>query len=345
MVDILDKYRLVGALLFAALCLTFVSACSEDEGTLVASYAENGRQYSPSSLTFDVSMYKKLDAVQLDVVRLDYDYSPLDTIEAAVKVNGWSDKNVFVTDTVKFPSPYVKVVLTVNADCRLVFEYYMDISDSLKKTLGLVEAVAAERIEHLVFEKKKKLSAAIESAIKEIRTIRDEESPNDFVYLYCRFENSDSLFYSDFLELKRLLAEGPAIPHSFEVRTADEILSHYDGFVWNGVRITENGKWLAASLAFMDRVYDFRECSLANQGDTLVLGDSLSEYDGRTFVCDRMFRRGSDSYTYVYEGWRLGSDMESTLGGCNYDMVNTAFYEGSLYYCKEDSSGWVKEEL
>lgn len=290
--------------ILAFLAALLLGACSEGTEEVVAGYNKDGIKYSPNSLNFTVSMYENLDAVQIKVIQLDYGYDPVDTVSAGRDEN--DDESRFVTDTLEFPSPYVKVLLSIDGDVKMDFEYYMDIARSSRKRLNLVEAIAVDRIEHLMFDKKKSLYVAVDSAVDEVQNAFDSKASNDPVFLYCRFEPSDSVFYGDFIELKKSFALEPEIPHEFLVRTADDLLKHFNGLEWTGTRRAGSDEWREDAFRLVKEAYSL---GAAGKGNITTIKDSHSEFRGDTLVCDQF--AGRDGMIWV---WHRVSDDEEKSG-------------------------------
>lgn len=338
--------RILGIL--AILSVLFLWSCSEEGETVILERAtEDGVIFSPSAVFFELSFKQDFTPTEVNVVRLDYDLSPLDTIPTSF------DKGKIYgrTDTVEFICPYVKFLVKISGVNKLnemTLEYYFNIAehkDSLMSStygdkffMNLPRALAAGRIHRLVTEKEMPLTEAILSSYNQIDTAFSE-CWNSFSMEMFRSDSFDSVFIQNFQDLKDLFVEHDFLPDSLKVLIADYVLesSAPKEFVHNGV-LSGYVFPVEPPQRFMEKILGLDSCS----GKNLLILDTVknetSKFAGEPLACGVPIKMAGIVYS---DSWRFLTDVEKELGLCTSDEKKYGVSGEKLYFCGNGSSSWV----
>lgn len=310
-----------------ALSVALFSACSDDE-RVVASFAGNGNSFSPSALTMTANIGENVDIVSAKVVRLNYDFNPVDTIPTAY------DNGVFKTESEKFSSPYVKVLLEgrgASQKNKMEFAFFRDISVNTNFEFGFEEAAVEKHVETLLKEGKN-VDGARTIAVESLQKSVGADWDSSWYYLLCQYQVSDSAFYENFKELRSLMSEGASDLDSMKVRAADELFKDYDEKLQKGY-VEEHD--------FIEYVYGWMKCAHGNgiyaKGDSTEIKNPLSKFNGDILICD--YKEWDRSTSVISSGfvWRHITETEKMLGKlCYYDSYNNGdslIYGDDLYHC------------
>ncbi len=355
-------WGLAVALMFGA---TFV-ACSDDESVerVVGSFTEDGKQFSPKAFYGVVEYAGSMVPGDARLVMLDYDLNALDSVEIA----GFSksqnyykyDTYEFSTGELEFPSPHVKLVIEFPIEGsrkKMEISQYVNMGDVeywKKSTQNLVGALIFERVTKLVQDSgldynNAKILAQMEFAkTLGIENWNYEETPLQthknllWPYFYCRHFVSDSVFYSDFLELRRILGRGDSLDSSVYIRMADDMLRRLEtvphektNFVRMNARDTGFFK-VVNYKQIWKKAYGFDFEAKVNRGTVYTVDVEDSELCGRRFVAEDVYRSWSSPATV----WRPVSALEDTLGLCLNDLDTLVKRDGLYYKCPRESSVW-----
>ena len=345
-----------------SLALLWLAACSDDEssGEILYRFDDDGGVFSPAAFNGSVEYLSSMKPLKLRVVRLKYDLSPIDSFEVEVKsYNGYK----FEVVSRDYESPYLKIVTEFSAqdDKKMEMAQYIDLTDKKKDwKLNLYAALAADRIKALMEKKNLDFEKAQKTAFEELGKIFNEglddlqervfsgidfyDHLRDFKpYIYCRHEISDSVFYSDFKKFRETFAEKGSLDSSWRINAADTWLSTFETF-------SDTAQYLFRSLSrdsvnflyWLDERFFSHAYGIVLDEDsstTVVNKNKASAFYGRTFVYTDYVKFGS-----WQKKWRLLSDLEDSLGICEYEMsykpTKSIQRNDTLYVCRPDSHIW-----
>lgn len=356
----MSSLRKIVALFLVMLCL---AACSDDDsssGEIVRRIDDEGGVFSPAAFDGSVEYLSSMKPLNLRVVRLKYDLSPIDSFEVEVK---WHNGYEFEVVSRDYESPYVKIVTVFSAqdDQKMEMTQYINLLDKKKNwKLNLYAALAADRIKALMEKKNLDFEKAQKTAFEELGKIFDESLEdlqerdfsgfdyNDHLldfkpYIYCRHEVSDSVFYADFKKFRETFAEKGALDSSWIINAADTWLSTFEIFSDEAQYLFRSvSRDSADFLYWLDERFFSRAYGILLDEDsstTVVNKNKASAFYGRTFVYTDCVKSG-----IWQKKWRLLTDLEDFLGICEYEMnyKPTKYIQGSdtLYACRPDSHIW-----
>lgn len=356
----MSSLRKIVALFLVMLCL---AACSDDDsssGEIVRRIDDEGGVFSPAAFDGSVEYLSSMKPLNLRVVRLKYDLSPIDSFEVEVK---WHNGYEFEVVSRDYESPYVKIVTVFSAqdDQKMEMTQYINLLDKKKNwKLNLYAALAADRIKALMEKKNLDFEKAQKTAFEELGKIFDESLEdllerdfsgfdyNDHLldfkpYIYCRHEVSDSVFYADFKKFRETFAEKGALDSSWIINAADTWLSTFEIFSDEAQYLFRSvSRDSADFLYWLDERFFSRAYGILLDEDsstTVVNKNKASAFYGRTFVYTDCVKSG-----IWQKKWRLLTDLEDSLGICEYEMnyKPTKYIQGSdtLYACRPDSHIW-----
>lgn len=332
---ILRKVFFLLALFFTA----FLGACSDGDDVEPIWAAKNA--FAKGTLIIDALFDKEVNILDVDVVLFDSNGVAIDTVTAdPVDQNSSGVYSYFATDEMSFYSPFVKVEIRAEGlhdKTELRFDNYAEMTSLLKVSLSLRQSVLSGRIEYLM-ESGYSLSDAITKARNEFQGFMLDVVTDEELKMLCRYFVSDSVFYSDFSELRDLYTAGTATDYSFiSIRAADEILTEIADSKWKNDSLPFKN-WYSASNRLVTKAYRLFSCSHDDEGSVAKIENPLSVYNNHSIVCDS---RGF--YISQFEGyWRLQVGLELICGPCNYYKNDTLQVGDTVYYCKNFSSTWEK---
>ena len=333
----------------------------ESSGEVVRRLDENGVSFSPTSLqgTFEYLRTMKPETVR--VIRLDNGLNEIDSVEVPAESTYYYDPYKFTLGERDYEYPYVKIIAVFPAEGKKKMEFtqYVHLSQyngNLK--LNIFAALAANRIESLVKEKKKSFNEAETEALAELGEAfgLDLSDVNGWSfdpwttglkggmvlkgmapYIYCRHEISDSLFYHDFKEIRDYFTETGKIKSSVLVRAADAWLSTFESVLENGTDRYYRSKTrdtlanlTSVDYSFFEKAYGIEfpwAVGLSFEG--VQITEKSSAYYKRYFVMDDI--------------WRLKSLLEEKIGLCRFSEKKIVSYEDENYLCAYESNVWRKE--
>lgn len=347
-----------------SLALLWLAACSDDGSSseeIVRRIDANGYTYSPAAIEGSFQYISSMKAERVWIVRVDEKLNPIDSFEASIGTD-YMNVAIFKTDYKEYEFPYIKVAtefLSENGKDTMKFAQYARLSDDEDHyRQNLFSALAADRIKSLVENEEYDFDEAEKTALAELGEVFGQDlsdiNKESFraweeygakggtrlkgllPYVYCRHEISDSLFYSDFKELRGNFAETGKIKASFLVRAADVFLSTFERVFEDEFAMLYGGKSRDTIIGIESMDYTLFEKAYginfpwpSGSGDTVLITDSSSAYYKRHFVMDNI--------------WRLKSSLEDTLGLCLYDKDTTVLNDGDYYRCRRSSNVWKRE--
>ena len=338
--------------------LLLLEACSHSEDVVLARYDENGVRYSPATVQGLVGYLPTMEPTSVRIVNVDYQLNPVDSFEVELKNTNWSS-NGFLVEDHDFEYPILKIVTVFpnGEKSKMEFSqyYHLELSN-YKISQNMYMALVAGRIESLMQTKDLDFNVAEAQALQEFSNLFDVNIDkirtfelssykgvdfNDyFMYLLCRHEISDSVFYSDFQKLRKDFALNGSLDSLMLVTAADAWLSTFknvpsydpDETTFESIsRDTAVGlKSMQAS--FFNRAYGI---NLLNKNiDSVQIKKESSAFNGRFFIYDK------DGYGHDF--WRLKLPIEDTLGLCIASTSALVTYGGNEYLCKRGSNVWKK---
>ena len=236
------------------LALLWLAACSDDDssGDVVLRIDENGEEFSPTKLEGSVEYLPSMKPEAVRVVRLDNKLYPVDSFELSIESN-YMDNYSFRDGLRDYETPYIKVVTVFPSEKKnekMEFVQYVRLGkDNTKLKQNFFAALAAERIEKLVRDKKYSFAEAEDSAMATLGVVFDmdlngvNERKYDGLgtygyygdllkdmkpYVYCRHEISDSVFYGDFKKFRETFAEKGTLDSTWIIKAADTWLSTFE---------------------------------------------------------------------------------------------------------------------
>ena len=349
-----------------SLALLWLAACSDDGSSseeVVRRIDANGYTYSPAAIEGSFQYISSMKAERVWIVRVDEKLNPIDSFEASIGTD-YMNVAIFKTDYKEYEFPYIKVVtefLSENGKDTMKFAQYARLSsDKEHYKQNLFSALAADRIKSLVENEEYDFDEAEKTALAELGEVFGQDlsdiNKESFraweeygakggtrlkgllPYVYCRHEISDSLFYSDFKELRGNFAETGKIKASFLVRAADVFLSTFERVFEDESAKLYEGKSRDSIVGLRNMDYTLFENAYginfpwpSGSGDTVLITDSSSAYYKRHFVMDNI--------------WRLKSLLEEEVGLCSYHFLKDSlvYYKGDYYRCEVYSNIWRKE--
>ena len=336
----------------AALALLFVfwglMACSDagnDGGEILVRYDEDGMKFSPTEIDGIVGYMPLMKAESVRIVTVDASLNPVDSFEVPIDSLEWGSDG-FKVDSRDYEYPYVKLVtiFPLGENGKMEFPQYLNLlTYNSNIFLQFYGAVISGRVETLVRDKGFRLRDAQKKAYKELEealgtSIGSPESRafydrDDYgrpglwdlwIYLLCRHEISDSLFYSDFKELRDSFAKEGTISASIKARAGDAWLSTFkisaDSTERDLFKSTSRDTSLILQrldTAFFKWAYGIEKA----WKDSVKIENEHSEYNSRMFVYEERCNLSSC-------GWRLKAPLEEKIGACLYDRSRYAELDG-----------------
>lgn len=352
---------------FVLLCLV---ACSNDDGSsadIIRRFDENGKVFSPTELGGESQFLTTMRPEKVRFVSLDQNLDAIDSFEVSMD-SSWDGNKLspsfrFHAKLREYQWPYLKMVTVFPSDVKkqkMEFAQYVRLTDEnsyLKP--NLYSALAAGRIETLVKNHEMNFDKAQEQALMELGRVFGQDLSNIdketfsawgenvkggtrlkgmLPYVYCRHEISDTLFYSDFKELRETFAKTGRIGASVMVRAADAYLStfersfeaEFEAYFCSMSRDTMMGLH-NMDYTFFEEAYGINFPWPSGSNDTIQIKDKSSAYYKRHFVMDNI--------------WRLKSLLEEEVGLCSYHFLKDSliYYKGDYYRCEIYSNIWHKE--
>lgn len=323
--------------LFAfAISVCLFSACSD--GNDVESLSDVRR----ADVYLEISFPTGLNFKDVKLVTLNSDFEGIDTTDLDLddSTNSLVNGKTYFLKSKFFPGYNFKLLLNAEGerqDVRMSFEYYIQIGTEgrIDVDFTLVEALAADRIKSYL-QSGRSIEDARSMAVMEIESVMEMQhldSLVDFnvsfdqaVMFLCRFIDSDTLFYSDFVELKNTLIQNSVDISEMKIRGADAVYQNF----WKlktGEARSEYLDWKHVLEPLMVGVYGISKKEKLGYGTSFIIEDSHSKFKGDSLIYDK-YRAN-----YENEGFRTLDSMELLLGLCSWDKYDTLALDGRLYVC------------
>ena len=353
--------RNIVLLLLAVFCLI---ACSDDDdgGSVLYRMDEYGQCYSPAELNGKVVYMPSMKPEKIKVVNVDGEFNPKDSFE--VLLDSAAESRSYFVGSRDFEYPYLKLVAVfpLGEKSKMEIPQYTHLHEGTNSiNLQIYGALISGRIENLVLKEKLSFYDAKQKAYAELEkelgmylgsvTYDDFHDRDKYAgpglydlkpYVLCRHEISDSLFYSDFNELRESFAKDGTISASIKARAADAWLATFktpsdttDRELFKSETRDTSSVLKSLDTAFFNWAYNL-------DGDwtekkPIKISNQYSEFDGRSFYFEDLGYSGP-----YYNGWRLLSSLEVILGTCKYIWRDYLEHEGNSYLCNYDSFVWEK---
>ncbi len=328
---------------FTLLAVMGLVACSNSDGDGEVLYRidESGVAYSPTEIYGFVKYLDNMELESVKIVSVDGSLNPLDSFEASLE-NDHGDY-YFAVGEHDYQYPIVKVVPVFSSGKKMKMEFpqYVRLQEKNDKIeLDFYEALASERIKKLALEKNYDFEKAKKQALLEFASTFNVDVDKmswhvDLMpYIMCRHEISDSVFYSDFKEIRKAFGKKGSLESSIMVRAADAWLSTYElSFDDSAGKVVKSySRDTVVGFGTLDFDFFERAYGITFNRETkgnLKIKNNKSAYNGRYFIYD-----GS---------WRLKSLIEDTLGLCLMDTDTLVKDKESYYRCMRQSNIWKKE--
>lgn len=338
------------------LCLI---SCSEGDETVIARFDENGAAFSPAVIQGAVEYANTMIPSGVRLVLLNSDLDSIDMVELPVKGGiisiggvGSSYSYSFRSEPLYLESPLVKVVSIFSEDgVDMEFCQYLNVVGGYAQLQHLVGALAFDRETYLMKKEGYKYEDAKTLAESELKVafgmVYGSTVDPLLPYFYCRYFESDSVFYSDFEELKKRYQKGELLDSAIKLHVADGALRFQ-------MKISDSGDdyKMSARDSLMDKITDtyailwdevygthmYRNSD--SIGSLQTVQNEKSDFDGRHFLRDGHKERHISSLSWTM--WRLVSPLEDSIGICLYDSSHIKQYKDDYYVCAKDSYIWQK---
>ncbi|ADL25693.1 putative lipoprotein [Fibrobacter succinogenes subsp. succinogenes S85] len=308
-------------LFIIVLFFAFMTACDNGDSLDITSVEEN-KQFS-----FEVYLESRIipDSAIVSM------YNSSNRLEKTVKTRKKcfaGAKCMFETAPLKYEE-YAKITLfahatTENKTIQMEFERYAPMNTSTSTinvyygtpVLNIYTAAASKAIEYNLLEKNMSYGDATQNAYDNMKNFgisdreyeKDQYFPNvssmnpiQLPYIYCRYFLSDSVFYSDFLELQEAIRDGEWADTLFRIRAADDLARTYQNPNWvdvPGMTFYNQNEYIPN---FWESAFGMEVCNDKNIGDTLINANRRSSLYDSVFVCtEQMY-----SYYAKWQHWVL----------------------------------------
>lgn len=358
--------RLFYLLIACLAALPLIGCIFDSEDDSLDRFTASGEKYSPLKFQGKISYMPMMAPESARVVLLD---EHLDSVKSVTVPVGWDphlSAFTFTTKKLNFPSPYVKVVsmFPVDGSSKMMeFEEYASVIDggatrvrySVQSFFG---ALTTSRVDYLVREHGYDLNVARDVAKKELVKIFELKENQDYSgefknnlefikpYFYSRHFVSDSVFHSEYQNLREIFVQEKKIPKESLVRIADDLIRLS---VLDSARIVcldskdsiyeRRGEYWNTGYDFMMKIWnDAYDLDLTYFESERTIDCELSDYNGRTLVLD------GNSYKSHDSRWRLKSALEDSVGVCHNYRIDLGEWNGTYYYCADGSSVWEETD-
>lgn len=318
---IMDMLRLIMLSLFFAL----FAACDSGDSSGITQ-PEDLKQY-----TIELYLENRIIPDSVNIIVFSKNHIIEKTVKTRKRCFSGSPC-LFETAPLKY-GEYAKITafahaISENDTTKMEFSSFAPMN-ATKTILNIYTAAASKAVEYFLREKNMSYEDATTKAYDNMKDFgnsdqgfeRDRCKPNvssmcpiQLPYVYCRYFLSDSVFYSDFLELQDAIRDGEWGDTLFRVRAADALVRTFKNMSWDnvpGINIFYNYHDFYPN--FWESIYGMEVCNDNHIGDTLVNANRRSEFYDSVFVCaGRMLQGG-----IKWQHWRIREPEEAKMGICN----------------------------
>ena len=339
MVNSMKAFRLMATFAVAV----FLVACEHGGAKVSGGRFIEGNENADSlwtALEGRFQMNNRLDPVEIKVAFLDEKLDSVGELETRL-IRQRDGSITFVSDSLDFPTPYLRIAFTCvypgsSNGLRMDFEQYVDISEVQQPVLSLSGALESERVKTLVQEEGFELGGAKRKALREIydqleyekrrnnvlesdALWDDLQEMNNYLYVVCHREKSDTAFYANFDNLRSALGNGETWRDMIsETELADTLFAHDSKEEWTEL-------WRKS--------FGLPTCDSSNYNDTARATNKNSSYYKQLFVCD------SAEHHNDYK-WRLRTELEVEKGICTKSLRDTVVFDSLVYICDSAKTKW-----
>ncbi|MBR4784331.1 MAG: hypothetical protein IK012_03650 [Fibrobacter sp.] len=331
----------------------FVS-CTVDLGSS-STEEEEYFDETPRSYEVRVSLDMGLFPDSVYVTFLDKRLRGIETVNAwpiSVVGSDW----LYQTDPISVRASYIRMDIVKIAEnngneMRMVFSRYAK-ADAYLSRLNLNTALAIKTVDRLMKKENLPYDSAMSVAyanMDDFFGIEDYDYEyhgfsnygNEIQpYLYCRYFDSDSVFYSDFGELVDAIDAGEWGDTLFRVRAADGLVRSFVANRWRDFRGLQLFNSSEAIPEFWEKAYGMEFCTEARIGDTIANGNRKSDFYDSVFVCDLNLSLGP--FLNGKPHWRPVTSEDRELGFCLYGNEAIVEKDSVFYHCSKGY--WQKED-
>ncbi len=351
------KFKSAVLTIFAAMYLV---ACSDnDEGVIIARMDENGYQYSPASVSVSVEYLPTMKPSMVRIEVVDEQLNAVDTIELSRDSANWRENSfTMVSRDIEYPLLRIVTEFPYGEKSKMEFTQYHRLNSNSRNyniSQNIYMALASSRIEHFVKKENYSFTDAEDTVLEEMskrfglnanRIKTYEISSHDIgfsdllLYVICRHEISDSLFYSDFKKLRDYYAEKSFVDTAMAITAADAWLSTFENVPDEDSRETAFQSVSRDTVVglknmqkdFFGQVYEIKFTTK----DSVRIEKKSSKFYGKYFYYDR------DGYSEYDAQWRFKNPIEDTLGLCILSTKSIVSFKGDEYLCENGSNIWKK---
>lgn len=261
----------------------------------------------------------------------------------------------FKTSKLLLRCPYLQVIsrFPMEGSGKLMeFSQYMKLGTDVGKFQTLSGALAFDRVNQLMKNEGMNFEDAYLQAYVELATAWKMSNPKfevnysnqdalNFPFFFCRHFVSDSVFYSDFLELREQFGKTGTFDSTVTLRVADDLLRSYSyssngGYAdrsRDGSYIFDGFSFITGSLGMkLNKPGSYQHTELPVEEVT----DKKSAFYGTRFVYNNDCAVSSE-----FSHWRKVMPLEDTLGICFRSGVDTVkIYRDVHYICSRETMTW-----
>ena len=356
----MEKMMNFKSIVLAILVALWFAACSDNsEGVLIGRFDKDGYQYSPMSISGSMEYLQTMEPSAIWIEVVDEQLNAVDTIELSMDSSAWSKKYFSLkSQDVEFPILKIVTVFPYGKKSNMEFYQYYRLGANRGYNVGLniYMALAAPRIEYFVKKKDyslddaedtvlNEMSKAFNLSVDKIASYKMHPFPEIdlydlLLYVVCRHEVSDSLFYRDFEKLREYYAKNGFIDSSMVVTAADAWLSTFKNVPRNNSDEMVFQSFSRDTVVGLQNMWtDFFSSAYGTKFftiDSVKIEKKSSAFYGKYFYYDRDYFSGYKSQ------WRLKTPLEDTLGLCLLTTKSLVAYGGDEYLCKKGSNVWKK---
>lgn len=356
-----------------------LASCSDDGEKVVGHYTADGKYFSEAEFQGNVSYLRGMVPKQVLAITLDYDLNPVDTLEMELKDSpsvsvNYKANTYFYFEGKDLASPYLKIVTLFpmeGSSKTMEFSQYADVTEATATTFlkdngsaqDLVAALAFDRMTILMKDKKLSFRDARQQALQEILKGMGYDDETGYAvfnaalyqgveqslehgvpYYFCRYFVSDSVFYSDFKNLRERIAKGVLMDSIEQAKLADALFKSMIpdsgwSFTSKGLRESKYLETFARRTKLFNKVYNDTLGKSVSTETIITLRNKYSQYDGVRLVKD-----DEASLCSLWGYWRVWNVMEDTLGICRNSQSNLAHIGDRVFRCERKSSMWILSE-
>lgn len=265
----------------------------------------------------------------------------------------------FKTSKLLFQRPYLQVIsrFPMEGSGKLMeFSQYMKLGTDVGKFQTLSGALAFDRVNQLMKNEGMNFEDAYLQAYVELATAWKMSNPKfevnysnqdalNFPFFFCRHFVSDSVFYSDFLELREQFGKTGTFDSTVTLRVADDLLCSYS-YSSNGgyADRSRDGSYIFDGFSFITGSLGMKLNKPGSYQHTELPVEEVSEKKS-AFYGTRFVYNNDCAVSSEFSHWRKVMPLEDTLGICFRSGVDTVkIYRDVHYICSRETMTWEVAE-